>query len=115
MKDFFDIWTFVSTQSFELSRLSNSLRSTFERRRTALPEETPFSLTDEFLLDRVKRTQWTAFSQRLGIRDVPTLDAIGPLLIRFLMPAVEQASRRGTDTLIWAPPGPWQQAETATQ
>ncbi len=115
MKDFFDIWTFASTQRFAISRLSNSIRSTFERRRTALPEATPFALTDEFLLDGVKRTQWTAFLRRLGIRNVPTLDAIGPLLIPFLMPAVEHARRRGTDLLIWAPPGPWQQAKAATQ
>jgi hypothetical protein len=110
MKDFFDIWTFASTQRFEISRLANSIRGTFERRRTALPEATPFALTDEFLLDGLKQTQWTAFSRRLGIRAVPTLDAIGPLLIRFVMPAVERARQPGTDALIWTPPGPWQRA-----
>lgn len=30
MKDFFDIWTFASTQRFDISRLANSLRGTFE-------------------------------------------------------------------------------------
>ena len=114
MKDFFDIWTFASTQRFEIFRLSNSIRSTFERRRTALPEATPFALTDEFLLDGAKRTQWTAFCKRIGMHGPPSLDAIGPTLIGFLMPAIEQARLNRPDTLIWAPHGPWQNPEVGT-
>ena len=30
MKDFFDIWTFASTQRFDISRLSTSIRITLE-------------------------------------------------------------------------------------
>jgi hypothetical protein len=114
MKDFFDIWTFASTQRFEISRLGNSIRSIFEQRRTALPEATPFALTDEFLLDGVKKTQWAAFCRRLGLRDTPSLDAIGPTLIAFLMPAIEQGRLNKPDMLIWAPNGPWQSAERGT-
>jgi hypothetical protein len=111
MKDFFDMWTFATTQRFEMSRLSQSIRSTFMRRRTRLPEIPPVALTDEFLLDVVKRTQWAAFCKRLGLRDAPALDAIGPVLILFLMPAVEQARKQESDALIWEPPGPWHQSE----
>lgn len=56
MKDFFDIWTFASTQRFDVSRLANSIRSTFEQRRTPLPDIPPLALTDEFLLDRAKQS-----------------------------------------------------------
>jgi len=115
MKDFFDIWTFATTQRFELPRLSLSIRSTFERRRTQLPEIPPFALTDEFLLDTLKKTQWAAFCKRLGERATPALDAIGPVLIRFLMPAVEQARQREPDELIWEPPGPWRRAEQVAE
>ncbi len=80
MKDFFDIRTFASTQHFEMARLSNSIRSTFEQRRTPLPESPPLALTDEFLLDRGKPTQWTAFCRKLDLRDTPAPHAIGPLL-----------------------------------
>lgn len=111
MKDFFDIWTFAATQRFDISRLSHSIRSTFEQRRTDLPEIPPVAITDEFLLDAVKKTQWAAFCRRLGLRDAPALDAIGPVLIRFLMPAVEQARKQETHALIWEPPGPWQRAQ----
>lgn len=114
MKDFFDIWTFASTQRFDLSRLANSIRSTFERRRTPLPEVPPIALTDEFLSDRAKQTQWNAFSRKLGLRYTPSLDVVGPLLVRFLMPAVEQARQQNPDAMIWEPPGPWQKVEPAT-
>ena len=38
--------------------------------------------------------------------------AIGAVLIRFMMPAVEEARQHGSDTLIWTAPGPWQKAES---
>ena len=111
MKDFFDIWTFAITQRFDISRLSQSIRSTFEQRRTQLPEIPPVALTDEFLLDTVKKTQWAAFCKRLGLRDTPALEAIGPVLIRFLKPAAAQARQQEPHALIWEPPGPWRQSE----
>jgi hypothetical protein len=112
MKDFFDIWTFATTQRFDLICLSQSIQKTFERRRTDLPEIPPVALTDEFLQDTAKKTQWAAFCRRLGLRDTPVLDAIGPVLVSFLMPAVEQARQRGPGALIWEPPGPWRQPES---
>ncbi|MCW5980375.1 MAG: nucleotidyl transferase AbiEii/AbiGii toxin family protein [Bryobacteraceae bacterium] len=111
MKDFFDIWTFAITQHFDAARLSQSIRRTFEQRRTGLPATPPVALTDEFLLDTVKRTQWAAFCKRLGLHDTPALDAIGPVLIRFLMPVVEQARQQERNALIWEPSGPWRKAE----
>lgn len=110
MKDFFDIWTFASARMFELSSLATSIRSTFGRRRTPLPEVPPLALTDEFLLDRAKQTQWNAFCKRLALRDTPSLDVVGLLLIRFLLPALEQARSNKPDSMKWEPPGPWQKA-----
>jgi hypothetical protein len=110
MKDFYDIWTLASTQRFNLFRLANSIRSTFEQRRTPLPEAPPVALTDEFLLDRAKQTQWNAFCRTLGMRNTPSLDVVGPLLVIFLIPAVEQARRQNPDAMVWEPPGPWQKA-----
>ena len=108
MKDFFDIWTLASTQSFEMVRLSSSMRSTFERRRTSLPGAPPLALTEEFLLDPGKNTQWRAFVKRLGLRGVPALAEVGPLLNRFLMPAVHHKDNATDLPLAWSPPGPWQ-------
>lgn len=115
MKDFFDMWTFATAQRFDMICLSRSIRKTFERRRTSLPEIPPIALTNEFLQDTAKKTQWTAFCKRLGLRDTPALDAIGPVLIRFLMPVIEQARQQEPDALVWEPPGPWRKAEAVAE
>jgi hypothetical protein len=49
-----------------------------------LPKVPPLAPTNEFLLNRAKQTQWNAFCRGLGLRDAPSLDVIGPLLVRFL-------------------------------
>jgi len=103
MKDFFDIWTLASTRRFELNRLASSLQNTFERRKTRLPEDEPVALTDEFLEDLNKRTQWNAFGRRLGLRELPSLAMVGRMLSTFLMPAVGAVAVG----CIWEPGGPW--------
>ncbi|MCL4555218.1 MAG: nucleotidyl transferase AbiEii/AbiGii toxin family protein [Actinobacteria bacterium] len=110
LKDFFDMWTFALTQHFDAARLSQSIRRSFEQRRTGLPATPPVALTGEFLLDTVKGTPWAAFCKRLGLRDPPALDAVGPVLLRFLMPMVEPARQQEPDALIWEAPGPWRKA-----
>jgi hypothetical protein len=77
MKDFFDIWILATTHRFEMERLANSIRGTFQQRRTPLPDAPPVALTDEFLLDREKQTQWNAFCRKLGLRQAPPLAVIG--------------------------------------
>src|ERR1035441_6424422 len=55
MKDFFDIWTLAQTHGFDIEMLAGSVRSTFERRRTPLPETVPMALTGEFLRSEERR------------------------------------------------------------
>ena len=76
MKDFFDIWTLARTHSFEIKQLARSIRGTFERRRTSVPESAPLALTAEFLEDASKRVQWAAFGKRLGLGDLPALSLV---------------------------------------
>jgi Nucleotidyl transferase AbiEii toxin, Type IV TA system len=109
MKDFFDIWTLASTYSFEMDALSRAVRSTFERRRTEVPQVVPFALTNEFLNDTTKRTQWIAFLRRVGLTgEQPTLADIGVFLAGFLMPAASVAAGVSSSHRLWTPPGPWE-------
>jgi hypothetical protein len=107
MKDFFDVWTLASTHEFNLARLSSSVRSTFERRRSALPEGAPMALTDEFLEDASKKTQWRGFANRTGLRGLPSLREVGETLIRFLVPVIAAARAEVPASQSWNPPGPW--------
>lgn len=107
MKDFFDIWTLAREQRFEMAQLAGAVRKTYEHRGTPLPKTAPIALTDEFLSNPVKRTQWGAFSNKLGLQATPALDAIGEMLLNFLAPVVEAARQQEVSTLVWEPPGPW--------
>ena len=89
MKDFFDVRRLAQTRNFDMERLAGSVRGTFERRRTPLPEAVPLAPTSEFLGDHAKQTQWAAFGRRLGLRDVPTLPLIGEQIAGFLMPVLD--------------------------
>ncbi len=112
MKDFHDLWTFANTRQFEIRRLARALRATFQRRRTPLPETPPTALSEEFLFDPGKRKQWEAHSRRTGIREIPALEVAGRQIREFLMPAVERARNPSEKSLVWMPPGPWQEART---
>ena len=69
--------------------LSESVISTFNRRRTVIPDEVPFALTDGFILDETKRIQWKAFLRKSGISDAP--DDLGDLIAQissYLLPII---------------------------
>ena len=107
MKDFFDIWRLGQTHSFEAGRLARAIRSTFERRQTPVPEKLPLALTDEFLEDTAKLTQWAAFGKRLGLGDIPKLPAVGRYIAAFLMPVLDAEFTGSPHGREWMPGGPW--------
>jgi predicted nucleotidyltransferase component of viral defense system len=110
MKDFFDVWILASTHTFDMERLVKSVKATFQRRATALPQRSPLALTEDFLQDAEKIRQWSGFLNRIDARDVPSLPVAGALIQGFLMPALLQASHKQSERMIWDPPGPWKTA-----
>jgi hypothetical protein len=44
--------------------LADAIESTFERRKTPLPDNIPLVFTDDFINDGAKETQWRAFLKR---------------------------------------------------
>lgn len=112
MKDFYDLWTFATTEQFDIRQLARSIQATFERRQTPLPETAPTALTDEFLLDPAKRAQWEAFCRRLGLRALPSLEIVGRQIREFLMPVLERARKPADQILVWVPAGPWRGPES---
>lgn len=111
MKDFFDIWMLARSHRFDLEQLSRSVRSTFERRRTPLPVNVPLALTRDFLGDHSKQTQWAAFGNRLGLRDLQPLPLVGEQIAVFLMPILSAPSGMMPANQTWPPGGPWIKGE----
>jgi hypothetical protein len=108
MKDFFDIWILSQEQSFLMSRLRRAIVTTFERRKTALPEGRPIALTDDFLADRAKVAAWKAFLTRVLLpEDFAEQKEVGEAIAGFLMPVVESAKAVSDEESEWKPTGPW--------
>lgn len=110
MKDYFDVWTIAREHSFVGATLSEALKTTFERRRTAIPDETPLGLGPEFARDSQKNSQWQAFVSRLGAPAAdqrPALPDVCAELVEFLGPPT-RAARDGVEwDANWPPGGPW--------
>lgn len=74
IKDFYDIWRLSRTHEFEGATLAKAIETTFTKRSTALPEELPRALTEEFSGDAQKQSLWSAFLRK------GRLDAVGAQL-----------------------------------
>ncbi|QDU59611.1 hypothetical protein Pan216_04420 [Planctomycetes bacterium Pan216] len=109
MKDFYDVWTLARQFEFSGSVLCSALRGTFQRRKTALPEQPPLALTTEFTEDRQKLTQWRAFVRKSKLDAEGTeLTGIAESLRGFLMPPTDALVAGADFEMDWLPNGPWQ-------
>lgn len=91
MKDFFDVYVLARSRRFDANLLAKAIARTFERRKTAVPEE-PFALTPEFYSDRGKQAQWRAFLTKSGVKAPAAFAEVGDVIRAFLL-AVIQKSR----------------------
>lgn len=108
LKDFWDLS--VIAQQFRLRGplLCQAIRTTFERRKTAVPGEPPVALTDDFHGDGGKQKDWQTFLKRhgLGTRGVSLEQVVG-VLRGFLMPPAQALARGEPFETEWPAGGPW--------
>ncbi len=90
MKDYFDIWMLSRSFDFDRARLARAISATFERRRTAIPDETPDALSPVFAEDEGKQRQWNAFAREVAAAP-GSLAEVVTALEAFLMPAAAAA------------------------
>ncbi|MBK9578964.1 MAG: nucleotidyl transferase AbiEii/AbiGii toxin family protein [Fibrobacteres bacterium] len=76
LKDFHDISMLLESGRLSLTNLEASVKATFERRRTGIPIDVPFGLSDAFGQDQSKLRQWKAFLNRTGSGSTRTLPEI---------------------------------------
>lgn len=102
MKDFFDLWFLAANFSFDGATLGESVRSTFARRETPIPGETPVALTAAFAGDGQKQIQWAAFVARSRLAD-PSLElgTIVAVLYKFLWPVLVALRSGGSAGRLW--------------
>ncbi len=108
LKDFYDIWFLCQKFQFQGDILCEALKSTFHRRRTALPTSLPFALTSQFALDKDKQKQWKSFVNkgRLNTEQVSLPEVIG-IIGGFLMPLSLASAQGEVFHKNWVPATYW--------
>ncbi|MHB1458577.1 MAG: nucleotidyl transferase AbiEii/AbiGii toxin family protein [Armatimonadota bacterium] len=64
MKDFYDLWVFSKSFTFDGNILTDAIAATFKRRGTQIPKDLPIAFTSEFYDDDLKIQQWSAFLKK---------------------------------------------------
>ncbi|WGT63668.1 nucleotidyl transferase AbiEii/AbiGii toxin family protein [Variovorax paradoxus] len=64
LKDYFDLWVLLADHALETAELRRAVKATFERRKLAFPATIPSGLSDAFVQDAAKQSQWTAFLKK---------------------------------------------------
>jgi len=102
MKDYFDVWLLAESCSFD-SALITAIQTTFDRRLSELPQSLPPGLSDDFIIDSNKQSQWRAFLHRAHLSVRPSLHDVVHALRLFFQPILNPQ----TPVSTWPPKGPW--------
>ena len=86
MKDFYDIRIIASTMALDGDLLAQAIQATFERRKTAISQESLTLFSDDFAQDKGKQKQWQAFLGKNSIEDVSSFVEV----MQDLQPFLEQ-------------------------
>jgi hypothetical protein len=109
LKDFYDLWAIAGAFDFDGAILARAINTTFGRRRTPLPQETPVALTNAFA--EAKGAQWVAFLRRTELAAAPEpFPAIQARIAELVMPPTLALSRGQTFNARWSPTRPWTEA-----
>jgi len=106
MKDYFDLWILSRYTAFDGDTLRRAIRATFDRRKTTLPPDIPFGLTDGFAQDAQKQTQWQAFLGKNRLEALRLEDVVVSLR-DFLLPVIAAANADADYPQHWPAGGPW--------
>jgi hypothetical protein len=108
IKDFFDLHHLARRFDFDRATLAESIRRTFERRRTPIPAEDPIGLTPAYWENPSRPAQVRAFARRAGltIASDPGDEFVG-LLGAFLLPLLDDLRRGDEREETWVPGGAW--------
>jgi predicted nucleotidyltransferase component of viral defense system len=107
MKDFYDVSVLSRGFDFEGRVLTEAIRATFERRKTRLPTILPVALTATFTDDPTKKTQWSGFVRKSGIRNVGSLAETVEVVTAFVERPLKAAAEETSLIARWPAGGPW--------
>lgn len=110
LKDYYDIWMLSHTLRFEGAELRDSIRATFDQRRTDIPTAIPVALTNAYAEKTEARTGWASFAKKLsntGISVPADLSVVVQRVADFIMPVASAASTNTAFVSTWSPDAGW--------
>lgn len=108
MKDFYDIWFLSKNYEFDGSKLRQAIRETFRRRKTAIPEETPLALSEEFVKDDRSQANWTAFLSEINLTaEELSLEDVVEQICSFIIPITKSIKNEQVFNRNWNPGEGW--------
>ncbi|ADU95652.1 nucleotidyl transferase AbiEii/AbiGii toxin family protein [Geobacillus sp. Y412MC52] len=100
MKDFYDVFTLLSTENFDGRVLWEAIFETFQRRRTNLEKEHPV-FSSSFAEDESRNKQWKAFLQRTGIKEDLQFPFVMEKIRDFLFPVYDSILKENEYWKMW--------------
>ncbi|MEK6455920.1 nucleotidyl transferase AbiEii/AbiGii toxin family protein [Caldifermentibacillus hisashii] len=100
MKDFYDIFTLLSTENFDGRVLWEAIFETFQRRGTHLEKEHPV-FSPSFAEDESRNKQWKAFLQRTGIKEDLQFPFVMEKIRDFLFPVYDSILKEDEYWKMW--------------
>lgn len=91
MKDFFDLYTILSTKDLDSANLTEAIKATFKNRHTEYVENHAL-FKEEFFQDTTKTNQWNSFLQKIKYKDQLTFLDVGKLIQEKMKPYWEALS-----------------------
>ena len=111
LKDYYDLATLPARLAFDGPTLVESIRRTFGRRATRIPDEPLEGLTDSFGKEPLNSTRWRAFLGKGRLTAVSS-DLLGSVtrIRQFAQPALDAAREYRSFHQQWPAGGPWEAA-----
>ena len=76
MKDYFDLWVLLGENALDPGELRRAIEATFHRRKMPMPIALTAGLSDSFVADVVKQTQWKAFLKKNRLGTIALADVV---------------------------------------
>jgi predicted nucleotidyltransferase component of viral defense system len=112
MKDFYDVWILQQEFPFGGVTLSEAIKATFERRRTAVDPASCVAFQSAFYVSAAPLNLWRAYVLRGGLERVPPpFASVGEAITAFLRPVAERVAAGLPFDRVWPPGGPWREKE----
>ncbi len=103
MKDFYDIGVIAHAMSLDGNLLTQAVKATFERRKTAYSTKSLYIFSDDFIQDKGKHIQWNAFFNKNNLKRETDFPSIVGEIQQLLEPVYQSILDQSAYNRQWSP------------